>query len=127
MGLGVFMGIIPIWGFQMLVAGSLAHIFKLNKALVILMANISIPPMIPILIFLSYQTGFFIYNGSFDSIDNITNVITQLSENGIIDSFKILGEGLLFYIGGSIVLAILSGILFWVATHIVFITKKAIA
>ena len=127
MGLGVFMGIIPIWGFQMLVAGSLAHIFKLNKTLVILVANISIPPMIPILIYLSYQTGFFIYNGSFDSIDNITNVITQLSDNGMLNSFKVLGEGFLFYIGGSIVFAILSGILFWLATHIVFITKKAIS
>ncbi len=54
---GVFMGIIPIWGFQLVVAIFLALLFKLNKALVIISANISIPPMIPILIFLSYKTG----------------------------------------------------------------------
>ena len=126
MGLGIFMGIVPIWGFQMLVAGSLAHLFKLNKALVILVANISIPPMIPVLIYLSYQTGFFVYNGSFDSIENITHVITQLSDNGLFDSFKILGEGLMFYIGGSLIFAVISGIIFWLATHFVFITKRAI-
>jgi len=127
MGLGIFMGIVPIWGFQMLVAGSLAHVFKLNKTLVILVANISIPPMVPVLIYLSYQTGFFLYNGNFDSLENISNIITQLSDNGIFNSFKVLGEGLLFYVVGSVIFATISGILLWTITHIVFITKKAIA
>lgn len=56
-GFGVFMGIIPIWGFQLVVAIALAILFRLNKALVIIAANISIPPMIPVIIFLSYLTG----------------------------------------------------------------------
>ncbi len=55
--LGIFMGIVPIWGFQMLVAIALAVLLRLNKALVLLSANISIPPMIPFIIFLSYKTG----------------------------------------------------------------------
>ena len=124
MGLGVFMGIIPIWGFQMIVAGSLAHFFKLNKALVIFMANISIPPMIPILIYISYQIGFFGYNGNFDSIDNISKIITQISNEGIFKSFEILGEGLMFYIGGSILFASISGVLLWALTHVFFLLKK---
>ena len=41
---GVFMGIIPIWGFQLVTAIFLAVLFKLNKVLVIIAANISIPP-----------------------------------------------------------------------------------
>jgi len=54
---GVFMGIVPIWGFQLMSAIFLAILFRLNKALVILAAHISIPPMIPLIIYLSYKTG----------------------------------------------------------------------
>ncbi len=56
-GLGVFMGIAPVWGFQMIIALALAFVFRLNKALVLLAANISIPPMIPLIIYLSHLTG----------------------------------------------------------------------
>ena len=56
-GFGVFMGIFPIWGFQMLVAIALSIIFKLNKALVILAANISIPPIMPLILYASHLTG----------------------------------------------------------------------
>lgn len=54
---GIFMGIIPIWGFQLVAAIFLAFVLRLNKALVIVFANISIPPMIPVIIYLSYQCG----------------------------------------------------------------------
>ena len=56
---GIFMGIVPIWGFQLVAAIFLAILFKLNKPLVIIAANISIPPMIPLIIFLSYKMGAF--------------------------------------------------------------------
>jgi len=58
-GFGVFMGIIPIWGFQMLTALALSVVFRLNKALVIVAANISIPPFIPFILYLSHLTGKF--------------------------------------------------------------------
>ncbi len=54
---GVFMGIIPIWGFQLMAAIFLAILFKLNKPLVIIAANISITPMIPVIIWLSFKMG----------------------------------------------------------------------
>jgi len=54
---GVFMGIVPIWGFQMIMAVALAIVFRLNKALVLIACNISIPPMIPPIIFGSYKLG----------------------------------------------------------------------
>ncbi len=54
---GVFMGIIPLWGFQLAIAIFLSVVLKLNKGLVIVAANISIPPMIPLIIYLSYKMG----------------------------------------------------------------------
>ena len=51
------MGIVPIWGFQLVVAIALAFLFRLNKALVVVAANVSIPPMIPLILFLSHLTG----------------------------------------------------------------------
>jgi glycosyltransferase involved in cell wall biosynthesis len=56
-GMGVFMGIAPIWGFQLLTAIALAILFRLNKALVIIAASISIPPLIPIILYLSHAAG----------------------------------------------------------------------
>lgn len=55
--LGVFMGIVPLWGFQLALAISLSIILRLNKGLVILAANISVPPMIPFIIYGSYKMG----------------------------------------------------------------------
>ena len=56
-GFGIFMGIVPLWGFQMLVAAALAKLMRLNVIIVLVSSNISIPPMIPLLLFLSYWTG----------------------------------------------------------------------
>lgn len=55
--LGVFCGILPIWGWQLAVAIFLAYVLKMNKMIVITTANISIPPMIPFVLFFSYKTG----------------------------------------------------------------------
>ncbi|UCG28230.1 MAG: DUF2062 domain-containing protein, partial [Bacteroidales bacterium] len=55
--LGVFCGILPIWGWQLAVAIFLAYVLRLNKMVVITTANISIPPMIPFILYLSYVTG----------------------------------------------------------------------
>jgi hypothetical protein len=56
-GFGAFMGIVPIWGFQMLAAIFLSYIFRLNKVIVLLFSNISIPPLIPFILFGSYYAG----------------------------------------------------------------------
>jgi len=55
--LGVFIGIAPLWGFQTLLVLFLAQITKLNKALAFLFSNVSLPPFIPFIIFISYQIG----------------------------------------------------------------------
>lgn len=97
--LGICMGILPIWGFQLLSAIFLSFVLRLNKALVIIAANISIPPMIPLIIFLSYKTGaLWMKNGNGDLIftDNLT-----------LESVK---NNFQQYFYGGITLALISGI-----------------
>ncbi|MEO5892548.1 MAG: DUF2062 domain-containing protein [Ferruginibacter sp.] len=99
MAFGIFMGIIPIWGFQLVVAIFLAVLFRLNKVLVIIAANISIPPMIPVIIFLSYKTGAFWLG------DNAANL--EFNSSITLESIK---KNLQQYIYGSVTLAILAGV-----------------
>lgn len=104
---GIFMGIIPIWGFQLVAAIFLAVLFNLNKPLVIIAANISIPPMIPVVIFLSYKMGTF-WMGDKAMQISFSKTIT-------LDSIK---HNLLQYIYGSISLAIVAAIIFGLLTFI---------
>jgi glycosyltransferase involved in cell wall biosynthesis len=98
-GFGIFMGIVPIWGFQLAIAIFLSIIFKLNKALVVFSAHISIPPMIPVIIFLSYKAGEY-WMG-----DKVTNIAFSSKI-----SFKTIGEHLEQYIYGSLTLAVVASL-----------------
>lgn len=115
---GIFMGIIPIWGFQLVVAIFLAILFKLNKPLVIVAANISVPPMIPVIIFFSYKMGA-VWMGANAMQINFSNAIT-------LDSIK---HNLLQYIYGSITLAIIAAVAFGLLTFIFLklIEKKQVS
>jgi glycosyltransferase involved in cell wall biosynthesis len=104
---GVFMGIIPIWGFQLVSAIFLAILLKLNKPLVIVAANISIPPMIPVIIFLSYKMGALWMGAAATDFD--------FSKSITISSIK---QNLLQYIYGSITLAIVAAMVFWLLTFV---------
>lgn len=66
LGFGAFMGILPIWGFQLLVGIPLSVLFKMNKVLFVAAANISIPPMIPFILYASMITGQFFVGGEID-------------------------------------------------------------
>ncbi len=83
-GLGLFFGILPIWGFQMIVGFAVASYFKLNRALVLIFSNISLSPMIPIIIFASFEFGALFVNNSIHfydfgaiGMDSITHHLTQ--------------------------------------------------
>jgi len=107
-GFGIFMGIIPIWGFQMITAIFFAYLFKLNKIIVLITSNISIPPFIPFILFGSYYSGHIIVGGdelTFSSdinLDNIQSVMTQ-------------------YLIGSFVFALISGIIAFSISYITII------
>jgi len=99
-GVGVFSGILPVWGFQLLVGLFLAVIFKLNKPIIVVASNISIPPMIPLVVFLSYKAGG-VWMGN-------KNADMAFSFHL---SVKSIGQHLEQYIYGSITLAVIAGLL----------------
>jgi uncharacterized protein (DUF2062 family) len=50
-GVGLFCGLAPIWGFQMIATLALAHWLRLNKMIALLVSNISIPPLMPFILY----------------------------------------------------------------------------
>lgn len=104
---GVFMGIVPIWGFQLATAIFLSIIFRLNKPLVIVAANISIPPMIPLIIFLSYKMGSYWMGNDAMDFSFSTNIRLQSIYNNLQQ-----------YIFGSITLAVIAGISFGLVSYL---------
>ena len=99
-GFGIMMGILPIWGFQLVTAIFGAVLFRLNKGLVILFANISIPPMIPLIIYTSYRFGNF-WMPEKDSRISLTN---SMKLSAIRYNFK-------QYLVGSISLSVAAGLI----------------
>jgi uncharacterized protein (DUF2062 family) len=63
-GIGLFFGIAPIWGFQMIATVALAHWLRLNKVIALLASNISIPPVIPFILYGELVLGHRICTGS---------------------------------------------------------------
>ncbi|MCC6599871.1 MAG: DUF2062 domain-containing protein [Crocinitomicaceae bacterium] len=112
-GFGVFMGIFPIWGFQLAVAIPLSIFFRLNTALVVLAAHISIPPMIPIILYVSHLTGKLWMGGHSEPIsfsDKLTlATIGQFTEQ---------------YFLGAITLAAAAGIIFGLVSYILITLVK---
>jgi glycosyltransferase involved in cell wall biosynthesis len=104
---GIFMGILPVWGFQLVLAIFIAVLFRLNKGLVIVFANISIPPMIPVIIYASYWFGAFWMPGSANTI----SLTKTLSLSAIRYNFK-------QYLVGSINLAIVTGLVAGLITYV---------
>jgi len=103
---GILMGILPIWGFQLATAIFLSIVLKLNKALVIVAANISIPPMIPLIIFLSYKMGSFWMGPRALNITFDRNITLQA-----------VYDNLQQYIYGSITLAVVASVLFGLISY----------
>ncbi|MBK7098902.1 MAG: DUF2062 domain-containing protein [Sphingobacteriales bacterium] len=102
---GGFMGIFPIWGFQLLVGISLAHFMRLNKTLFVIAAHVSIPPMIPFIVFLSFLMGKPLMGERAVNL-NFTNELT----------LKSIGIHLEQYIYGAIILSVIVAVLFWIVT-----------
>ena len=113
--LGVFLGIAPLWGFQTFLAIFLASMFRLNKVISFFFSNVSIPPMIPIIIYLSLLTGSFILQ---DKMEFDFDVI----------SFQIIKKNLVRYIIGSFAFATFCSILSGVISYFIlsFFSQKTV-
>ncbi len=104
-GLGIFWGIAPVWGYQMILAGVTAHLLRLNKIVAVASSNISIPPMIPFILFGSFAAGGMILGRPFE---------VALSEV----SFENVAESLWQYLVGSVVLAGAAGVCLWGVSYL---------
>lgn len=111
MGWGVFCGVIPIWGYQMVFAGLSAHFMKLNKVVAMVFSNISIPPMIPFLLYGSVVLGALVLG--------VENAFTL---DGI--TFETVAQSLTQYIVGSVALAIILGLLVFIISLLAMIICK---
>lgn len=110
-GFGVFMGIVPIWGFQMLVAAFIAHFLRLNKVLVLVAANISIPPAIPFIIYFSYKTGgLFMKNPQTFDADTLSYLKNQIMTGHFYETLNEFGYSILQYVMGSLVFGFVLGL-----------------
>lgn len=105
-GFGFFMGIIPLWGFQLLIGIPLAVLFRMNKVLFIASANISIPPMIPLIIYFSLLTGQLFVQGNFEH-SQLLDFSSAVVQNNIQQYFI-----------GATVLAILAFIVGFVLSYL---------
>jgi uncharacterized protein (DUF2062 family) len=106
LGMGVAIGILPIWGFQMVTALLLASLLKLNKVLAMLATHISFAPMMPLVIFLSFETGR-LWMGRHSVTLNLAKGI----------NLKTIQLNLLQYIYGSISLALVAGALSFITCY----------
>lgn len=104
-GVGLFFGIVPIWGFQFASAIFTAIFFKLNKVVVGLTAQISFPPFIPFILYASIKTGEFVLNEKVNL--NFDKLVSLESLNN-----------LFVYSIGSVVLSIIMAILGFLVTWI---------
>lgn len=102
-GLGVCCGILPVWGYQMWIALAVAHVARLNKVLAVVASNISVPPMIPFILFGSYAIGCRL----------LGNPIALLFSEVTFDSVLV---NLWQYVLGACVLALLAGVCAWLLT-----------
>jgi glycosyltransferase involved in cell wall biosynthesis len=99
-GWGVMWGIMPVWGYQMILAGVSAHMMKLNKVVAVASSNISIPPMIPLILFGSFAAGGAILGRPLDfSLGAVT--------------FESVAGSLAQYLVGSVALAVAAGAAVW--------------
>jgi uncharacterized protein (DUF2062 family) len=119
----------------LILALAVAWLLRLNKGIARIASNISIPPMIPILLFMSYETGGLVLGRR--DIDRLVkqNTILHAIYNWMshaINSFHIrnaqladeIAKNVTQYIVGSFALATLSAVLSGFATYLLVKTLK---
>jgi uncharacterized protein (DUF2062 family)/trans-aconitate methyltransferase len=98
--LGIFIGIVPIYGLQTLAAVGLAFLFRLNKPLTVAGTFINNPLLLPLIVFSSVELGCFLRGGSFQPL--------HLSALAAAPA-HISKEQLFIWVIGSVALGILVG------------------
>jgi uncharacterized protein (DUF2062 family) len=108
---GIFISIVPLWGFQTIVAVATSFILKLNKPLVIAASYFSVPPMTPLVLYFSV-----VFGGLFVS----KPVAFSLSSI----SLDVLQAALFQYVVGSLALAVVAALVFGVAMSLLLKVRR---
>lgn len=108
---GIFMGIFPVWGYQLVIGFVLAHLFRLNKAIFFIAANISIPPMIPAILYLSYVTGSYVLGEGSWKVDIELNL-------------QSIGLNLKQYLAGAVVFSVIAGVFMGALSYAILLLFK---
>jgi uncharacterized protein (DUF2062 family) len=98
--LGIFIGIVPIYGLQTLTAVGVALLFRLNKPLTVAGTLINNPLLLPLIIFSSVELGCLLRSGSFQPLhlSTLLDVRSHLNK-----------EQFFIWVIGSVALGILVG------------------
>lgn len=108
---GIFFGIFPVWGYQTLSAIAVAYFFKLNKAIVIIAANISFPILLPVILFASLKTG--------ELITGQKSTITFKNIN--LENIKL---NLYVYLTGACILSLVVALFMGLLTYFILTTVR---
>ncbi|HQW55104.1 MAG TPA: DUF2062 domain-containing protein [Saprospiraceae bacterium] len=108
-GFGVFMGIFPVWGYQLVIGWATCHLLRLNKILFTFAAHISIPPMIPILIYLSYWIGRFFVKKPM-----------KIEFNSDFFTLEAIKLNLIQYLTGAVVFSVLMGAVAYILSLLIY-------
>ena len=114
-GLGVFFGIAPVWGFQMILGATVAHFLRLSKAMVLAASNISFPITIPFILYASLVIGHGLHRGEWTGLprpDELNHAVL----------LRYLGE----YVFGSLVLATAAGAVTAVFTYVAALLVRSL-
>ena len=94
---GIFIGVAPIYGFQLLTAVGLAFLFRLNKPLTLASTFINNPLLQPVIVASSVEVGYFLRSGAFRPFH--PSALTGAH----------MKEGLLAWFMGSVVVGVVVG------------------
>ncbi len=112
--LGVLIGLSPLWGFQTIVVLFLAFVLRLNKLIAFAFSNISLPPLIPFIIYGSLKIGSYI----------LGKPNPEPFEWSTFKSYKdFLGQHLSEYLTGSFILSIACATLFGIISYLLLSVK----
>jgi uncharacterized protein (DUF2062 family) len=98
LAVGVFMGIMPVYGFQLVLLTFLAAALRLNWPLAFLGVNVSFAPLMPLIIAAAIAAG-----------KTVVSLLHMSPTTGFWAST--LGKGSLEWLVGSVVLAVIAGAL----------------
>lgn len=110
--IGVFIGVLPIWGLQVISSIASAQFFKVNKPLAVLGSHINITPLFPVLVYFSLKIGALII-GSVEALPAL-------------DEISLLTAKTYFwlYVIGCVPIAIITAMVFGAITYFIAVYLK---